>query len=169
MPPKSRKTHLFAMLETLGRGLDQPEPGDAAAALHDLARSVRRRGMTVIISDLLTAGTDEVLKSVEHLAWRGQDVLVLQVLDPGELSPKLSAGQLLRDPETGREYQVDGFGAVRCRRAVEEMLAAYRARFRDLGVDYAVVSTEAPFDRALAAFLATRRWRRRGAGGRRGA
>jgi uncharacterized protein (DUF58 family) len=171
LPPKSRKTHLFAALEVLGRGIDEPQPGDAAAALHDLARSVHRRGMTVVISDLLTAGTGEVLRSVEHLAWRGQDVLVLQVLDPGEIGPQLSAGEILRDPETGQEYQVDGFGAVRCRKAVEDMLSAYRSRFRELGVDYAVVPTDAPFDRALSAFLASRRWRRRGAGAgaRRGA
>jgi len=164
VPAKSRRTHLYSILEALGRGIDNPSAGEAAGALHELAGNLRRRGMTVILSDLLTARAEEAAAAVEHLAWRGQDVLVLQVLDPAELSPRLAAGALLREPETGREYQLDGFSAVRCREAVSSLLAGYRARFQALGVDYAVLSTESPFDRALGTFLASRLRRRRRAG-----
>ena len=163
IPPKSRRAHLYSILEALGRGLDSPAAGEAASALQELAAHVRRRGMTVIISDLLTARAEEVIAAVEHLAWRGQDVLVLQVLDPEELAPRLESDELLREPETGREYQADGFGAARCREALRALIAGYRARFQALGVDYAALSTESPFDRALGAFLASRNVRRRGA------
>ncbi len=163
LPPKSRRAHLFSVLEALGRGVDDPAPGEAAGALHDLAGSLRRKGMTVIISDLLTARPEEAASAVEHLAWRGQDVLVLQVLDPAELAPRIAGGELLREPETGRQFQLDGFAAGRCRDAVRALLATYRARFQAMGVDYAVLSTENPFDLALGAFLASRARRRRGA------
>jgi uncharacterized protein (DUF58 family) len=162
IPPKSRRAHLYSVLEALGRGIDNPSAGEAGAALHELAAGLRRKGMTVVLSDLLTSRSEEAIAAVEHLAWRGQDVLVLQVLDPAELDPRLGAGELLREPETGREYELDGFAATRCRDAVRTLLAGYRARFRDMGIDYAVLSTEEPFDRALGAFLTARARRRRG-------
>lgn len=161
VPPKSRRAHFHSVLEVLGAGIDQPAAGDAAAGLGELAAATRRSGMTVVLSDLLTARADDVTRAVEQLAWRGQDVLVLQILDPEELAPRPAAGALLREPETGREYQLDGFGPVRCREAVGRLLAGYRARFRELGIDYAVVPTDSPFDRALGAFLAARRRRRK--------
>jgi len=167
VPPKSRRTHLYSVLEALGRGIDDPSPGEAGTAIHELAASLRRKGMTVLVSDLLTSRAEEVAAAVEHLAWRGQDILILQVLDPAELAPRLGSGELLREPETGRQYELDAFAAARCRDAVRTLLGTYRARFRDAGVDYAVISTEQPFDLALGAFLASRSHRRRGAPGHR--
>lgn len=162
VPPKSRRSHFYTILELLAAGLDQPVPGEAAAGLDALARNLTRRGMTVILSDLLTAESDRLIRAVEHLAYRGQDVLVLQILDPAELSVALPSGRLIREPESGREFQVDGFGAARCREAMKLLLDTYRQRFHAMGVDYATLTTETPFDRALGAFLASRRWHRRG-------
>jgi uncharacterized protein (DUF58 family) len=162
VPPKSRKSHFYSILELLSAEVDQPVPGEAARGLHDLARNLTRRGMVVVLSDLLTAQADRLVRSVEHLAYRGQDVLVLQVLDPAEITVMLPSGAVVREPETAREYQVDGFSAVRCREAVKDLLETYRKRFHAVGVDYALLSTESPFDRALGAFLASRRWHRRG-------
>lgn len=162
VPPKSRKSHFYSILELLAAGLDEPAPGEAAAGLDALAGNLTRRGMTVILSDLLTAEPGRLIRAVEHLAYRGQDVLVLQVLDPAELSVALPSGRLIREPESGREFQVDGFGAARCREALKALLETYRRRFHALGVDYAAITTETPFDRALGAFLASRRWHRRG-------
>jgi uncharacterized protein (DUF58 family) len=161
IPPRSRRAHLYAVLEALGRGIDNPAPGEAGEALHRLAGKSRRRGLTVILSDLLTAHSDQVVSAVEHLAWRGQDVLVLQVLDPAELAPRVAGGGLLREPESGREYLVDAFAAGRCREALSALLAGYRTRFRAAGADYAVLSTDQPFDRALGVFLAARAQRRK--------
>jgi uncharacterized protein (DUF58 family) len=165
VPPKSRRAHLFTILELLAEGVDAPRPGEVARGLADLAGQLTRRGMVVVFSDLLTARQEELLRSVQHLAYRGQDVLVLQVLDPAELGVAVLPGTLVRDPETGRDYLVDGFSAARCRDSLRALLDGYRRAFRDAGVDYAVLSTEGSFDRALAAFLASRRWHRRGGAG----
>ena len=57
------------------------------------------------------------------------------------------------------------FAATRCRDAVRTLLAGYRSRFRDMGVDYAVLTTDQSFDRALSAFLTARSRRSRRAEG----
>ena len=166
IPPKSRRSHFYSILEMLARGVDDPRPGEAAAGLADLAGTLSRRGMVVILSDLLTARADDLVRSVEHLVYRGQDVLVLQILDPAELAVAVPSGALLREPESGREFTLDGVGAARCRGELKSLLNTYRERFGALGVDYALTSTESLFDRALGAFLASRRYRRRGGRGR---
>ncbi len=162
VPPKSRKAHFYTILELLAAGTDEPVRGEAARGLHELAANLTRRGMVVVISDLLTAQGGELIRAIEHLAYRGQDVLVLQVLDPAEFNVAMPSGGVVREPESGREYRIDGFSAARCREALKDLLETYRRRFHALGVDYALMTTETPFDRALASFLAARRQHRRG-------
>lgn len=167
VPPKSRKSHFYSILELLSAETEQPVAGEAARGLHELAANLTRRGMVVVLSDLLIAAGEDLIRGIEHLAYRGQDVLVLQILDPAEVNVFMPAGGVVREPESGREYQVDGFSAARCREALKNLLDGYRRRFHALGVDYALMTTETPFDRALASFLAARRQHRRG--GRRAA
>ncbi len=157
VPPKSRKSHFYSLLELLATGMDESVPGEAARGLSELAANLTRRGMVVVFSDLLTARADELIRAVEHLAYRGQDVLILQVLDPAEVAVVLPSGGVVREPESGREYQVDAFSAARCREALTGLLEEYRRRFHSLGVDYVQLTTDTPFDRALADYLSRRR------------
>jgi uncharacterized protein (DUF58 family) len=163
VPPRSRRAHYHSILGLLAAELESPAPGDAARGLESLAGQLRRSGMTVVLSDLLTARGEALLRSVEQLAWRGQNVLLLQVLDPAELSAAPDAGGgTLRDPESGREYPADSATAARCRQRLQDLIGGYRKAFSALGADYALLTTDVPFDRALGAFLAAR-------GGRHGA
>jgi hypothetical protein len=72
------------------------------------------------------------------------------------------SGAVLREPESGRRFRIDGMGVARCRQALAALLDRYRRRFHSMGVDYALLATGDPFDRAMGAFLASRRWHRRG-------
>ena len=158
---KSRKQHFFTLLEMLDAGIERPRQGDVASGLHELARNLTKRGMVVVLSDLLTGRSSELLSAVEHLVYRGQDVLVLQVMDPAEPGMSLSAGSVVRDPEGGSQFEVDGISLTRCREVLRSLLEGYRRRFYALGVDYALMTTDQPLDVALSAFLASRRWQRR--------
>jgi uncharacterized protein (DUF58 family) len=162
VPPKSRRSHLYLLLETLAAGIGEPRAGEAARGLGELARNLTRRGVVVVLSDLLTADAGRLIRAVEHLAYRGQDVLVIQVLDPAEAAVTMPTGRAVVDPETRVEYPVDGFSAARCRQALEGLLGLYRSRFHALGVDYELVDTATPFERALASLLDARRQHRRG-------
>src|SRR5918911_3098928 len=83
LPASSRPGHLRAMLLTL----DRLRPGsrtDVAKPLHQLADSLVKRGMVVLISDLLD-DPDAVIRGLKHFQFRGIDVIVFHVLDPDEI------------------------------------------------------------------------------------
>ncbi|MBA2283427.1 MAG: DUF58 domain-containing protein [Acidimicrobiia bacterium] len=90
---------LFSMLE----GLEADGDTRFASAVTDLLSRPGPRGLTVVLSDLLTPEWSEGLT---RLPARGGDVTVVHVLDPGELHPDLSGDLDLVDAETGRVVSV---------------------------------------------------------------
>lgn len=55
-----------------------------AAALHDLAGQIKRKGIVMVISDFLD-NEDAVLEGIQHLRFGGNEVIAFHVLDPCEL------------------------------------------------------------------------------------
>jgi uncharacterized protein (DUF58 family) len=91
---RSAMSALFAHLSSLDAA---GETAFAAAAGHLLARP-GPRGLTVVLSDLLTPDWEA---GIERLPARGDDVVVVHVLDPEEIRPKLAGDLDLVDRETG--------------------------------------------------------------------
>ena len=82
-PPRSSLTHLRAMLDALA-GLRPRGKTNTAAALHGMAEMIKRRGLIIVISDLLDE-PDEVIRGLAHFRQKRHDVIVLQVLQPFRL------------------------------------------------------------------------------------
>ena len=142
-----------------------------AEGLRAVAGPSRRRGLVVVVSDLLAPGATDAEPSwaapLRQLA-RRHEVLVAEIVDPREL--ELPAVGVLRlvDPETGRALEVQT-ASRRLRERYAEAAAARRARHatavRGAGAGHVVLRTDADWLLALAGFLATRR-RTRAAGRR---
>ncbi len=152
VPPSLR--HLDVLLHTL----DRAEAG-AQGSLEPLAQmgeTLSRRGLVLLISDLY-AEPESVLRSVNGLRHRGQDVVVFQVLDPAELTFPFEKASSFRDLETGEEVPVvpaklrDDYRAL-----MNAHLEALEKLFTANQVDYALVDTSRPLDHALFQYLATR-------------
>lgn len=136
----------------LVRGLlDTPDGhGTAAeAALGRLTSLLTRRGLVVLLSDLLF-DRELALTSLRYLRHRGHQVIVIHLMDPaeGELSgppevryrdPESAATLVVRPRELAREY----------RAAVAREISAWRTACRRHGVAYHHVSTDMPFGMAL--------------------
>lgn len=146
-------------LKTIVKTLDATKPDnktDAGKILRDIAESVPRRGMVVIVSDLL-GDVESTLRGFRLLRQRGHDVLVLHVMDDDELdfpfdSPTRFEGLEIPDhlncnPRALRE----GYLA-----ALDDFLTAMRRGCARNEVDYALVRTSAPLDAALSAYLSHR-------------
>jgi uncharacterized protein (DUF58 family) len=130
---------------------------DPAPALEELARRLRRRGLVILISDLLL-DRESALRSLTYLRHRGHQVLVFHLLDPGERE-LVGAGQVrFRDPETGEEVRVD-LTEVRddYRSAVDRAQEEWRRNLRAGGMEYVVLDTSRPMVPALRAFMEKRR------------
>ena len=84
LPPRARLSHWRQLVQVLG-GLEAGQGTAAEPALRRVVDLLRRRGLVVFVSDLLL-DRDLALKALRFLRHRGHQVLVLHVMDPGELT-----------------------------------------------------------------------------------
>lgn len=128
----------------------------AEGALRDIAIRLRRRGLVVLISDLLVE-RDETLTALKYLRHHGHEVLVFHLIDPGERELPPASEARFFDPETDRELLVS-VADIRSeyREAVKDALDEWRRDLRPHGIDYEVIDTDAPMSRALRAYLRKR-------------
>jgi len=156
IPPRSRPGHLRVLL---GELVAADCGGETAIApiLHDVAHRSHRRGLMVVISDLLD-DPGEILRALHHFRHRRHEVMVLHVLAEEELTFPFEQFTEFRDLErpAGRQH-VDGH-AIRA-----EYLDQFRrhvARLQQgcgqMNVDYLQLSTRSDFCAALSAYLAER-------------
>ena len=128
----------------------------SSRAGHQAARLINRRGLIVLISDLLMDLPD-VERAMRGLRAAGHDVTVLHVMDPAERDLPSSGEALFIDPES--ELSVPASIAdVRAayKNTVDEVIGEWRAMFGSLGIGYEVVSTDAPFGVPLRRAFAAR-------------
>lgn len=159
LPPRYRPGHLHRLMLALSR----PAAGKATdidAALERTAAWLTKRGLVLLISDLL-APIENLERNLGYLRTRGHEVVVLRVLDPSEVDFTFDAPAMFHDVESGRELYVDP-AAVRgeYRRRFGEHAAAIRQTCLNLGVDYSTVATSEPVELALFDFLCARQRRR---------
>jgi uncharacterized protein (DUF58 family) len=129
---------------------------EASTALRDITGRLRRRGLIILISDLLVEPETTRL-ALRYLRHRGHEVLVFHLLDPGERElPGLGEARFV-DPETGEELPVSVADLRReYRAAVERALIEWRDTLVPQGIDYTVVGTDRPMAQALRAYLRKR-------------
>ena len=156
-PPKCSLSHLRRMLETM----DQTKPSDStdsAKALQAVAGLLRRRGLLLIISDLLDE-PDRVSKMLAQFRHRGHDAIVIQVLHETELNFPFRRTLNLRDLETRQRITVDGTEiAAEYTRQINEFVQGYKRCCFEHNFDYVLASTATPCESLLTALL-TRRQR----------
>jgi len=156
IPARSRPNHLRVLLEEIA----SVKPGGETSLgpiFHNIAEQVHRRGLIVIVSDLLD-DTESLLNALHHFRFRKHEVLLLHVLAEEELTFPFERFNEFRDLELpSRFVQIDP-------RAVR---AAYLDRVRrfirrlemacgQMNIDYVPLSTKWDFDVALAGYLARR-------------
>jgi uncharacterized protein (DUF58 family) len=160
LPPRNRPSYLRRLMLAL-EAAPQGTATDLGPLLRHLAATLRRRGLVVVVSDLLTS-IDRLDSDLGLLCAGGHDVVVFQVLDPAEVSFDFDRPAVFEDMETGRSLYVDPAASQkRYRHLLEEHLGRARSVCQGLGIDYHLFSTDQPFDLALLQFLQHRTRRRR--------
>ena len=155
LPASSRPGHLRALLVTLDR-LVTGRKTDVSKPLHRLADSITKRGLVVLISDLLD-NPDEVIRGLKHFQFRGVDVIVFHVLDPDEIEFPFEHATRFEDLETNEEVMAVP-GAVREHylKAIGGLVDRYRRELGATGIDYQLLNTNHPLELALMSYLSTR-------------
>jgi uncharacterized protein (DUF58 family) len=161
MPARQGRDHLMAVLHRLQTAprADAGGRAELATGIRRLSLPAHRRGLAVVISDLLAPpGWQQELRRV---AMR-HDVLVVEVIDPRELELPDVGTLALVDPETGRLREVHTRSAKlreRYAEAAREQRAEHARAIREAGADHLVLRTDRDWLFDLVRFVALRRRR----------
>jgi uncharacterized protein (DUF58 family) len=155
VPARAVRSHLDVLLRTLAAAVPQGRTR-LSPTLHELAERIKRRGLVVLISDLLDR-PEEVLAGLQHFRHRHHEVIVFHVLDPDEIEFPFHDTSTFVDLETGERLTTEPWEiAPRYRERLEAWRERYRRACREQLVDYVPLDTRTPFDRALLAYLEKR-------------
>ena len=148
LPPRSTNVQLKAVLTALDR-IDGGAETRCGGALESVARLCSRRGLCIVLSDLFD-DPQRIIRGLRHLRYKGQDVMVIWILDPLELDFSPRSSYKLRDYETRKELSLDGRTAAGFFREGFGRHKDLIARAcRELAVDLEILSTQEPFQKAL--------------------
>jgi uncharacterized protein (DUF58 family) len=155
VPPRSVRSHLDVVLKTLAEGAPMGRT-KLGLVLHELAERIKRRGLVVLLSDLLDSPA-EVLSGLQHFRHRNHEVIVFHILDPDEIDFPFTDASTFVDMESGAQLTTEPWEiAARYRERLEDWRNRYSRACREHLVDYVPLDTRTPFDRALLAFLEKR-------------
>jgi len=157
IPPKAAQDHLFAILKALEDTKPWGETS-SGSVLQDLAASLKRRGLIILISDLLDK-PEEVVKGLKQLRSRGSEVIVFHLLDREELQFPFKEPSLFQDMEEDLRLLADP-QAIRSAylKTLRSLMDGYRQACFSHHIDYALFDTSVGLDRALVRYLT---WRQR--------
>ena len=133
--PSSAK-HFNVVLHTLDRAKAE-RPGNLTAPLNKMAEHFKRRGILVLISDFYEE-PDAVLEAIKPLKFLGNDLIVFHVLDPAQIP--------VVPQSLAQEY----------RQLIRAHIDALTAKFSEHRIDYTLLNTAEPLDRALFSYLSSR-------------
>ncbi len=134
---------------------------DLGEPLRRAAQLARKRGMAVLISDLL-APTEELEKHLARLTAAGHELVVFQVLDPNDIAFEFQEAMLFHDVESGRDFYIDPATArIEYQARFQAHSAGIEAICRKIGCAFHRVLTNRPMDLALRDFLRDRTRRAR--------
>lgn len=165
--PSSRRDRVEQMLETLHQSRPTPRQDDpvrqgvVAGALNDLASRIARRGLVILVSDLLEP-LPEIMEGFRRLRARGHDIVVAHILHGDEL--ELPGDDLVRfdDLESGERLVAQPeVIRHRYREVVRDWLAGFAHGCAGLRVDQFLDRADLPPGEAFPAFLARRRQKSR--------
>ncbi len=155
LPARHRTGHLRHLM----LALEKPAGGgatDLAAPLKRIVEMVNKRGLMLLISDLL-APLETLEKNLLSLTASGHEVLLFHLLDPAELNFRFDKAVLFHDLESDRDLYIDPAAA---RKEYLKKLTAHNARAQftcqKLGIGYHRLATDRPLELALFDFLRER-------------
>jgi uncharacterized protein (DUF58 family) len=139
-------------LDEIFKQLEKVSPGkktDVAETLHHLANKVPRRGLVILISDLLD-DPDKILLALQHLKHARHQMIVLQVLDRSETELAGNRPVTFQDMEDGSRLQIDP-KLIRdeYRREMQDFLDLIKLRCGQFRIDHLLAFTDIPWDQQI--------------------
>lgn len=149
----------LGILADISREMEKVDPQPrtkVADILHEFAGRMKRKGMVMVFSDLLD-NTDEFIKGINHLRFRGHNVTVFHILDPHEIEFPLNGvwrfeglendGELITQPARIRDAYL---------KELETFIGKVRGACIKSQADYVLVNTAEPIESVISSYLLQR-------------
>lgn len=155
LPPRARPGQLHTILIALEQ-LRGGAKSDVAKPLRQLADTLTKRGLVVLISDLLDE-PERVVTGLRYLRARGMEVVVFHVLDHAELTFPFEEAAKFTDLESSEEIvAVPGMVRAHYLEQIQGLTSRYADGLRAAGIDYQMMATSTPLDAALLKYFNAR-------------
>ena len=152
IPPKSTPSHLNTLLNLL----DAPKPGNDTkieSVLHQMAERINKRGLVIIISDLLD-DPKNVFKGLKHFRHRKQEVILFHILDRNELEFEFENRTKFVDMESGEEITTDPWHIKNdYKNLILDIQKYYSRNCRLNKIDYVPLYTDDSLDKGLSEYF----------------
>ncbi|MCD6235296.1 MAG: DUF58 domain-containing protein [Candidatus Marinimicrobia bacterium] len=155
MPPKAIPSYPVEMMKILS-GTAVQGTTSTASALHQLAETVKHRGLMILISDLWD-DQEAVLNGIRHFRHYGHEVIVIHVWNPEEMELKAHRKTEFIDMETGERIKADNRQIKEEYERTRSVLQrTYLETLGNMGVDYLFFRTDDDLRTVLMTYLLKR-------------
>ncbi|KAA3616082.1 MAG: DUF58 domain-containing protein [Calditrichaeota bacterium] len=155
IPAQLRPGHLQSILLALSN-LKTADRTDIGLPLHQIADAINKKGLIVIVSDLLD-DPEKIIHAVQHFRFRGHEVIVFNIFDSAEITFPYhntikfvgleGEGQYTAVPHSIRDDYLN---------KLNNHISILEKGFGANRINYTLMDTSKPLDFALQAFLAAR-------------
>jgi uncharacterized protein (DUF58 family) len=156
IPPRSVFSHLNVILHAI-ENAEFGTDTNISAALHYVAEQIHKRGLIILISDLLDDPQD-ILNGLKHFRHNKHEILVFHIIDPKELEFDFSGDVLFEDLESNDKLKTQpGYIREIYKQKFQEFLDYFKLNFSNNRIEYQQLFTDTPYDKALTEYLLKRK------------
>ncbi len=155
LPPNSRLSYISQILSTLENATPNNTTG-IANSVEVLAERIKRRSLVIIFSDFFD-NMSSIIDALRHLRHKKHEVLLFHILDPREIDFNFGNAANFIDLETGEQLitQPHQLKAAYSQ-IIQNFIKKLQTECIHHKVDYNLISTDTPFDKALMKYIIKR-------------
>src|SRR5689334_1258695 len=154
--PSTRQGQLFRLLHAIEK-VETGTHTDFTKPFAHFQNFMHRRGIVVVLSDFYEQ-PETIIKTVEPLRYRGNEVILFHMLDPQEIKPKFREPVLLVDMEnaTNALEVSPEYARNEYKKKIDSHIEALGSKARSAGMEYFLMNTGRPLDEGLREYLSVR-------------
>ena len=156
IPPKSKPSHLNLILKQLD-DVKVEKDTKIESVLHKMAEKINKRGLVILISDLLDEPHD-IINGIKHFRYKKQEVIVFHILDRKEFEFNFNTRTQFLDMETGEKIITEPWH-IRSNYMdlIDNLKKYYKKECLEYSIDYVPIYTNENLDKSLTEYLNKRK------------
>ncbi len=155
LPPRSMRNYLNLIFKELHK-LQPEDSTKTAEILHSLADRIKKRGLIIIISDMID-DPEKIMQGLQHFRHQKHEVILFHIQDKQELDFSFRSETEFIDSETGEKITVNPWQIRNdYKKAYEKTVTYLKTKCHEAFIEYNPIYTSTPFDEALLQYLVKR-------------